>query len=88
MNVHRFTTAQEAADDAAACRANAPVTDDAFVERVLEREAITDHDVAAFVDGAPRRSRRAAQCRDAAKCSILDMTPSRIFRYIDILVEK
>ncbi|MEL6890842.1 MAG: adenylosuccinate lyase [Actinomycetota bacterium] len=35
---------------AAACRANAPVTDDAFVERVLEREAITDHDVAAFVD--------------------------------------
>ena len=36
--------------DAEVCRANAPVTDDAFVERVLEREAITDHDVAAFVD--------------------------------------
>ena len=38
------------ADDAAACRANAPVADDAFVAAILEREAITDHDVAAFVD--------------------------------------
>ncbi len=36
--------------DAATCRANAPTTDEAFVDRVLEREAITDHDVAAFVD--------------------------------------
>ncbi len=36
--------------DAEACRTNAPTTDEAFVERVLEREAITDHDVAAFVD--------------------------------------
>ena len=50
------------AADAEACRANAPVTDDAFVQRVLEREAITDHDVAAFVDvvqeaiGAPAGS--------------------------------
>ncbi len=47
---------------AAECRANAPVTDEAFVDRVLEREAITDHDVAAFVDvvqdsiGAPAGS--------------------------------
>ena len=32
------------------CRANAPVTDDAFVQAVADREAITDHDVAAFVD--------------------------------------
>ena len=38
------------ADDAAACRDRAPVVDDAFVEAVLEREAVTDHDVAAFVD--------------------------------------
>ncbi len=38
------------AADAATCRERAPITDDAFVEAVLEREAVTDHDVAAFVD--------------------------------------
>jgi adenylosuccinate lyase len=38
------------AADAAACREHAPVTDDAFVQAVLDREAVTDHDVAAFVD--------------------------------------
>ena len=32
------------------CRAKAPVSDEAFVERILEREKTTDHDVAAFVD--------------------------------------
>ena len=37
-------------DAAAACRANAPVIDEAFVARVEEREVITNHDVAAFVD--------------------------------------
>ena len=36
--------------DAAACRASAPVTDAAFVQAVSDREAVTDHDVAAFVD--------------------------------------
>jgi adenylosuccinate lyase len=36
--------------DAAACRARAPLADSEFVERVLERERVTDHDVAAFVD--------------------------------------
>ena len=36
--------------DAAACRAGAPVVDDAFVAAVAERERVTDHDVAAFVD--------------------------------------
>ena len=36
--------------DAAACRAGAPVIDDAFVQAVSDREAVTDHDVAAFVD--------------------------------------
>jgi len=35
---------------AKACRANAPRVDDGFVRRVVEREAITNHDVAAFVD--------------------------------------
>jgi adenylosuccinate lyase len=50
------------AADAAACRARAPRTDAGFVERVLAREAVTDHDVAAFVDvvqdsiGAPAGS--------------------------------
>ena len=48
--------------DAEACRARAPRVDDAFVAAVAEREAITDHDVAAFVDvvqaaiGAPAGS--------------------------------
>jgi len=37
-------------DDAAACRDRAPLVDEAFVEAVLDREAVTDHDVAAFVD--------------------------------------
>ncbi|HQY85638.1 MAG TPA: adenylosuccinate lyase, partial [Ilumatobacteraceae bacterium] len=36
--------------DAATCRANAPTVDDAFVQAVSDREAVTDHDVAAFVD--------------------------------------
>ncbi len=35
---------------AGACRAAAPVVDSAFVAEVGEREAITNHDVAAFVD--------------------------------------
>ncbi len=35
---------------AAACRNNAPVVDSAFVKEVVEREAVTNHDVAAFVD--------------------------------------
>lgn len=38
------------ADDAARCRDAAPVTDEVFVHAVLDREAVTDHDVAAFVD--------------------------------------
>jgi adenylosuccinate lyase len=37
-------------DDAKACRARAPHIDAAFVDRVLAREQVTDHDVAAFVD--------------------------------------
>jgi len=35
---------------AEACRARAPVVDAAFVQAVAERERVTDHDVAAFVD--------------------------------------
>ena len=50
------------AADAATCRSAKPVVDTAFIERVLERERVTDHDVAAFVDvvqesiGAPAGS--------------------------------
>src|SRR4051794_20728314 len=43
------------AADAAACRARAPKADAAFVEAVLEREQVTDHDVAAFVDVVQER---------------------------------
>ena len=38
------------ANDAATCRANAPVVDAQLVQAVSDREAVTDHDVAAFVD--------------------------------------
>jgi adenylosuccinate lyase len=38
------------AEQAAQCRASAPVVDEAFVQAVSDRERITDHDVAAFVD--------------------------------------
>ena len=38
------------AEDAAACRANAPIIDAGFVQAVSDREAVTNHDVAAFVD--------------------------------------
>jgi adenylosuccinate lyase len=38
------------AADAAICRANSPVVDARFIDDVFEREKITDHDVAAFVD--------------------------------------
>lgn len=38
------------AADAAACRARAPHVDEAFVAAVSDRELVTDHDVAAFVD--------------------------------------
>jgi len=40
---------------AAACRARAPRIDEAFVQEVAEREAVTDHDVAAFVDVVQQR---------------------------------
>ena len=38
------------AADAKHCRDKAPQVDASFVQRVAEREAVTDHDVAAFVD--------------------------------------
>jgi len=36
--------------DAQICRSKAPLVDESFVQRVAERELVTDHDVAAFVD--------------------------------------
>jgi adenylosuccinate lyase len=42
-------------EDAATCRAKAPAVDDVFVADVLEREKVTDHDVAAFVDVVQER---------------------------------
>src|SRR5262245_21881690 len=41
--------------DAMQARSNAPVVDAAFVAAVAEREAVTDHDVAAFVDVVQQR---------------------------------
>jgi adenylosuccinate lyase len=43
------------AADAATCRERAPVVDADFVEAVDERERVTDHDVAAFVDVVQHR---------------------------------
>jgi adenylosuccinate lyase len=40
---------------AAACRRGAPVVDDSFVAACAERERVTDHDVAAFVDVVQER---------------------------------
>ena len=42
-------------DAATACRARAPQVDAAFVADVAERERVTDHDVAAFVDVVQQR---------------------------------
>jgi len=50
------------ADESAVCRERAPEIDEAFLAAVLEREEVTNHDVAAFVDvvqssiGAPAGS--------------------------------
>lgn len=43
------------ADAAAGCRRNAPTVDESFVADVAERERVTDHDVAAFVDVVQQR---------------------------------
>lgn len=37
-------------EDAETCRRTAPLADEAFIEAVAERERVTEHDVAAFVD--------------------------------------
>ncbi len=79
------------ADEAATCRAKAPVVDEVFVADVLEREKVTDHDVAAFVDvvqeriGAPAGSHihyglTSSDVVDTALCATLT-------RAADLLLE-
>src|SRR5580658_1399167 len=79
------------AEDAATCRAKAPTVDEVFVADVLEREKVTDHDVAAFVDvvqariGAPDGSwihygLTSSDVVDTALCATLT-------RAADLLIE-
>ena len=85
------------AEDAAACRAKAPTVDDVFVADVLEREKVTDHDVAAFVDvvqeriGAPSGSYihfglTSSDVVDTALCATLAKAADILLRDIDNFV--
>ena len=65
------------ADDAIACRKHAPAVDEAFVQAILDREAITDHDVAAFVD-VVQSSIRDSGGGDAGKWIHYGMTSSDV----------
>jgi adenylosuccinate lyase len=84
-------------EDAAACRARAPITDAAFVARVLEREGVTDHDVAAFVDvvqeaiGAPEGSwihhgLTSSDVVDTALCATLTAASDLLLEALDEFV--
>jgi adenylosuccinate lyase len=86
------------AEDAAACRAKAPTVDDVFVADVLEREKVTDHDVAAFVDvvqeriGAPAGSYihyglTSSDVVDTALCATLTRAADLILLDLDRFVE-
>ena len=59
--------------DAATCRERAPHADEAFVQAIVDREAITDHDVAAFVDVV-----QAAIASDAGKWIHYGLTSSDV----------
>jgi adenylosuccinate lyase len=61
------------AQDVAACRQRAPRADEEFVRAITEREAVTDHDVAAFVDVV-----QAAIGGDAAKWIHYGLTSSDV----------
>jgi adenylosuccinate lyase len=65
------------AEAAAACRRGAPVVDDAFVAACAERERITDHDVAAFVDTVHARI-AAVEGDEAAKWVHYGLTSSDV----------
>ena len=85
-------------EDAAACRANAPVVDEVFVADVLERERVTDHDVAAFVDvvqqriGAPAGSHihyglTSSDVVDTAQCATLTRAADILLDDLDAFVD-
>ncbi len=86
------------ADDAATCRKLAPVVDAAFVADVLERERVTDHDVAAFVDvvqariGPPAGSwihygLTSSDVVDTALCATMTKAADLLLVEIDAFVE-
>ncbi|MGO9560290.1 MAG: adenylosuccinate lyase [Acidimicrobiales bacterium] len=85
------------AEQAAACRARAPKVDQAFVEAVLEREQVTDHDVAAFVDvvqaaiGAPEgnwvhHGLTSSDVVDTALCATLTQAADLLLVGVDDLI--
>ena len=85
------------ADEAATCRAKAPTVDDVFVADVLEREKVTDHDVAAFVDvvqdriGAPAGSwihygLTSSDVVDTALCATLTKAADLLLADLDAFV--
>ena len=85
------------ADEAAACRAKAPTVDDVFVAEVFERENVTDHDVAAFVDvvqeriGAPAGSHihyglTSSDVVDTALCATLTRAADLLLTDLDAFV--
>jgi len=84
-------------EDARACRARAPVIDAEFLRRVTEREAVIDHDVAAFVDvvqesiGAPEGSwihygLTSSDVTDTALSSTLVRSAGLLLEAVDELV--
>ncbi len=85
------------ADEAATCRAKAPTVDDLFVAEVLEREKVTDHDLAAFVDvvqeriGAPAGSHihyglTSSDVADTALCATLTRAADLLLGDLDAFV--
>ncbi len=84
-------------DAAATCRAKAPAVDDVFVADVHEREKVTDHDVAAFVDvvqeriGAPAGSYihfglTSSDVVDTALCATLTRAADLLLTDLDAFV--
>ena len=84
-------------DEATTCRAKAPTVDDVFVAEVLEREKVTDHDVAAFVDvvqeriGAPAGSHihfglTSSDVVDTALCATLTRAADLLLGDLDAFV--
>jgi adenylosuccinate lyase len=85
------------AEVAATCRAKAPTVDEIFVRDVLEREKVTDHDVAAFVDvvqeriGAPAGSYihfglTSSDVVDTALCATLTRAADLLLSDLDAFV--